>query len=179
MDDEKEEFDLINIPAAGGVCLALYVMQPHSPYASWLPFAGVAFVCLPWLFWMLTCFYRVVSRSCGFRDVGIDRNGRGGRGAGGGGGAGAGGPIVANAADNNMAIEARAEERPPVRSPESDARRRAQFEAILGLEEQDDHGSSQGKKKQKKSNSSSSHSSNDSSTDSHESEMALTSSMTS
>ncbi|XP_035545606.1 uncharacterized protein LOC108996132 [Juglans regia] len=176
MEDEKEEFDLINIPAARGGCLTLYVMQPHSPYASWLPFAGVAFVCLPWLFWMLTCFYRVVSPSCGFRDVGIDRNGGGGRGAGGG---GAGGPIVANAADNNMAIEARAVERPPVRSPESDARRRAQFEAILGLEKQDDHGSSQGKKKQKKSNSSSSHSSNDSSVDSHESEMPLTLSMAS
>ncbi|KAG2716168.1 hypothetical protein I3760_03G111200 [Carya illinoinensis] len=136
--------------AAGGGCLVLYVMQPDSPYASWLPFAGVAFVCLPWLFWMLTCFYRVVSRSCGFRDVGIDRNG-GGRGAGGGGGGG--GPIVANAADNNMALEARAVERPPLRSPESDARRRAQFEAILGLDKQDDHGmSSQGKKNQKKSN---------------------------
>ncbi|KAL5820123.1 hypothetical protein ACOSQ4_023965 [Xanthoceras sorbifolium] len=55
--------------AAGGGFLVMYMVLPESPSTSWLPLAGVTLVCLPWLFWFLTFFYRVVSRACGFRMV--------------------------------------------------------------------------------------------------------------
>ncbi|XP_041008922.1 translation initiation factor IF-2 [Juglans microcarpa x Juglans regia] len=178
--------------AAGGGCLVVYMLQPDSPYATWLPFVGVAFVCLPWLFWVLTCFYRLISRAFGFR-VGVAPSGGGGGGgaykggayAAGGAGAGGGGPNAANAANNKVAIdEAHAGSvEPPVRSsPESEARRRAQFEAILALDDQDGHGSSEDRTTDMKKTSSLSarlSRCNDSSVASHESEMPLASSMAS
>lgn len=183
--------------AAGGGCLVVYMLQPNSPYSTWLPFAGVAFVCLPWLFWVLTCFYRLISRAFGFR-VGVAPGGGGGGAykgafAAGGAGAGAGGgggdcPNAANAANKNVAIEAAAGSVEPLvrASPESEARRRAQFEAILALDDQDDHqghGSSEGTTDTKKTSSSSharhSGCNRDSSVASHESEMPLASSMAS
>lgn len=158
--------------AAGGGCLVLYIIEPDSYYASWLPFAGVALVCLPWLFWMLTCLYRVISRACRYRVA------AGAGGGGRGGGAFEGGSAradVPNTAGVEAVVVARSVETPPVRSPESDARRRAQFEAILALDQED---SQEGKDK-KKSRSSSNHSSSDSSVASHESEMPLALSMAS
>ncbi|KAF5751780.1 hypothetical protein HS088_TW02G00798 [Tripterygium wilfordii] len=67
--------------SAGGTFLILYMILPESNATSWLPIAAVFFVCLPWMFWFLTCFYRVVSRACGFR-VAIGGGGGGGRGGG-------------------------------------------------------------------------------------------------
>ncbi|KAK2656289.1 hypothetical protein Ddye_009341 [Dipteronia dyeriana] len=67
--------------AAGGGFLTMYMILPESPSTSWLPLAGVTLVCLPWLFWFLTFFYRVVSRACGFRMV-IPGGGGGGGGKG-------------------------------------------------------------------------------------------------
>lgn len=159
--------------AAGGACLVLYITQPDSLYASWLPFVGVALVCLPWLFWILTCFYRVISRACGFRAAT-------GGGRGGGGGAFEGGSARAGveAADADAAAAAGTVETPPVmmRSPESEAIRRAQFEAILELDEQDGE---EGNDEQKSRPSSNYHASSGSSAASHESEMPLASSMAS
>jgi hypothetical protein len=167
--------------AAGGGCLVLYIIQPDSHYASWLPFVGVALVCLPWLFWMLTCLYRVISRTCGVRVAA--GGGGGGRGSGGSGAFDQGGSARANVVNNNNATTAvaRVEAPPrivetlPVRSPESEARRRAQFEAILALDEEDE----EEVKDKKKSRSSSNHSSTDLSMASHESEMPLALSMAS
>ncbi|XP_059431549.1 uncharacterized protein LOC132165060 [Corylus avellana] len=171
--------------AAGGGCLVLYIIQPDSDYASWLPFVGVALVCLPWLFWMLTCLYRVISRACGVRVAAS--GGRGGRqgGNGGGGAFDQGGSARANVVNNNnnnnnnnaARVEAppRIVETLPVRSPESEARRRAQFEAILALDEEDE----EEVKDKKKTRSSSNHSSTDLSMASHESEMPLALSMAS
>ncbi|KAB1210520.1 hypothetical protein CJ030_MR2G029004 [Morella rubra] len=164
--------------AAGGGCLVIYTTQPNP--SSWLEFAGVAFVCLPWLFWLLTCFYRVISRTCGSRFV-VRRDG-GGEGGGCGGPcegdapAGGGSPHLVNAAED-MATGAGIVET-SVRSPEIDARRRAQFEAILALDDdQDCHGSSEGK--DKRNLTSPSNSSKGSSVASHESEQPLASSMVS
>ena len=71
--------------AAGGSLLLMYVVLPADPSRVWFPVAGIALVCLPWLFWVLTCFYRVLSRIFGFRiAVGSSNGGGGGGGAGGG-----------------------------------------------------------------------------------------------
>lgn len=168
--------------AVGGGCLILYMIQPDASYSSWLPFAGAALVAFPWLFWVFTCCYRCMSRRFGFRSgsaagggVGVSGSAREGGsitggGGGGGGGDGGGGSNVVNAA-GNVAIEAGSVD-PIVRSPESDARRRAQFEAILALDDDDDHGSEERKPKKR-----SSSSSNEMSVASHESEMPLASSM--
>ncbi|KAJ8765378.1 hypothetical protein K2173_012075 [Erythroxylum novogranatense] len=51
----------------GGACLIAYVVLPQDQPNQWLPVVGVALVCLPWAFWLFTCFYRLISRICGFR----------------------------------------------------------------------------------------------------------------
>ncbi|CAN6567560.1 unnamed protein product [Malus baccata var. baccata] len=51
---------------AGGGCLLMYMILPE-PQTTWLPITGVALVCLPWLFWLLTFLYRLISRGSGFR----------------------------------------------------------------------------------------------------------------
>ncbi|KAG5245085.1 hypothetical protein OIU76_002738 [Salix suchowensis] len=66
--------------AAGGSLLLMYLILPTDPSRAWLPVAGIALVCMPWIFWLLTCIYRIFSRLFGFR-VAI---GSGGGGAGGG-----------------------------------------------------------------------------------------------
>ena len=75
--------------AAGGGFLIMYMLLPESSSTSWLPLAGVTLVCLPWLFWFITFFYRIVSRACGFRMVipggGGDGGGKGDTNVGGGG----------------------------------------------------------------------------------------------
>ncbi|KAI5587718.1 hypothetical protein POPTR_005G066500v4 [Populus trichocarpa] len=65
--------------AAGGSLLLLYLVLPSDPSRAWLPVAGIALVCLPWLFWFLTCIYRFLSRFFGFR-VAIGSGGGGGGG---------------------------------------------------------------------------------------------------
>ncbi|CAL1379753.1 unnamed protein product [Linum trigynum] len=63
----------------GGSFLIMYLILPPTPSTEWLPVAGVSLVCLPWGFWFVTCVYRVLSRTFGFRVV------IGGGGGGGGG----------------------------------------------------------------------------------------------
>lgn len=80
-------FTLFLCLAAGGGCLVMYMVLPESESSSWLAIAGVTLVCLPWLFWFVTCMYRVVSRVFGFRMVvgfGCDGGGAGGSSRGGG-----------------------------------------------------------------------------------------------
>ncbi|KAK7369520.1 hypothetical protein VNO80_11559 [Phaseolus coccineus] len=63
---------------AGGACLVAYMLLPESETSSsWIPEIGVALVCLPWLFWLLTFLYRVFSRIFGCR-VSIGGGGSGG-----------------------------------------------------------------------------------------------------
>ncbi|QCD84856.1 uncharacterized protein LOC114179827 [Vigna unguiculata] len=53
---------------AGGACLVAYMLLPESETSSsWIPEIGVALVCLPWFFWLLTFVYRVLSRAFGCR----------------------------------------------------------------------------------------------------------------
>ncbi|GAB2211667.1 hypothetical protein Droror1_Dr00024993 [Drosera rotundifolia] len=54
---------------AGGAFLAVYITQPETSTASWYPFVGVTLVCLPWFFWFITFFYRILSRALGFRMI--------------------------------------------------------------------------------------------------------------
>lgn len=103
---------------AGGICLSLYLIYPPSQNTNWLPLVGVILVAIPWIFWFLTCMYRLCSRVCG-RNVGI-----GGGGGGGGGGSGndgnfsnAGGSV----ADNNNIGQVGQASCTSVRSNDSDA----------------------------------------------------------
>ncbi|XP_038900833.1 uncharacterized protein LOC120087896 [Benincasa hispida] len=60
---------------SGGGCLLMYMILPETETTAWLPVAGLSLVCLPWFFWLLTFFYRVISRACGFRvsiGIGVD-----------------------------------------------------------------------------------------------------------
>ncbi|XP_028766031.1 uncharacterized protein LOC114723949 [Neltuma alba] len=69
---------LLTCQLAGGACLASYLLLPESENSSSLAIAGVALVCLPWVFWTFTFLYRILSRTFGFR------LGTGGAGCGGG-----------------------------------------------------------------------------------------------
>ncbi|GMN33119.1 hypothetical protein TIFTF001_003986 [Ficus carica] len=54
------------------------MVLPETPTTSWLPTVGVTLVGLPWLFWLFTFLYRVLSRVFGFRlgmDCGGDQGG--------------------------------------------------------------------------------------------------------
>ncbi|GMG99823.1 hypothetical protein Nepgr_001663 [Nepenthes gracilis] len=53
----------------GGAFLFLYLFRPEFESPSWYPTAGIILVGLPWLFWFLTCLYRILSRTFGFRMV--------------------------------------------------------------------------------------------------------------
>ncbi|XP_048139220.1 uncharacterized protein LOC115725980 [Rhodamnia argentea] len=55
--------------AIGGGFLIRYMSLPESTSSSWLLYAGMILVGFPWLFWLLTCGYRCISRICGFRFV--------------------------------------------------------------------------------------------------------------
>lgn len=71
--------------AVGGGFLLMYMILPESDSTYWLPIAGVTLVCLPWLFWLCTCLYRIISRLSGFRmSIGGVGGGAGGGGGGGG-----------------------------------------------------------------------------------------------
>lgn len=71
--------------AVGGSFLVMYMILPESDSTYWLPIAGVTLVCLPWLFWFCTCFYRIISRLSGVRmSIGGVAGGTGGGGGGGG-----------------------------------------------------------------------------------------------
>ncbi|KAG7011114.1 hypothetical protein SDJN02_27912, partial [Cucurbita argyrosperma subsp. argyrosperma] len=60
-------FSLFLCILSGGACLLVYIILPETESTAWLPVAGLSLVCLPWFFWILTFFYRVISRACGFR----------------------------------------------------------------------------------------------------------------
>lgn len=62
---------------AGGACLVAYLLLPESEASSsWIPEIGVALVCLPWLFWLFTFLYRILSRFLGCRvSIGGGANG--------------------------------------------------------------------------------------------------------
>ncbi|KAL9235003.1 hypothetical protein vseg_009809 [Gypsophila vaccaria] len=62
-------FLLFVFTVSGAVFLLLYVTQPASATTSRYAIIGVALVFLPWVFWFLTFFYRVLSRNCGFRMI--------------------------------------------------------------------------------------------------------------
>lgn len=53
--------------AVGGSFLITYLILPPKPTHAWLAVAGVTLICLPWVFWVLMCCYRIISRACGFR----------------------------------------------------------------------------------------------------------------
>ncbi|KAJ7948085.1 putative Membrane lipoprotein [Quillaja saponaria] len=146
----------------------MYIILPDSEAQPWLPVAGVTLVCLPWLFWSLTCLYRIISRICGIR-VGGNYNG-------GGGGSNRGGSANAN---NNTTGDVVVET--TAAADESDmgnpqyGSRQVQFGSVVVVGEQDDDHRGNGKHEK---HSSSSSSSNDmSSIASHESEMPLSLSM--
>ncbi|KAJ6682716.1 MEMBRANE LIPOPROTEIN-RELATED [Salix koriyanagi] len=75
----KGEEDLESEQLGAAYCSCI-LSSPTDPSRAWLPVAGIALVCMPWIFWLLTCIYRIFSRLFGFR-VAI---GSGGGGAGGG-----------------------------------------------------------------------------------------------
>lgn len=45
---------------SGGIFLVLYITQPATNETGWLPVAGMALIAIPWIFWILTCLYRIV-----------------------------------------------------------------------------------------------------------------------
>ena len=65
---------------AGGGCLVEYMILPASEVPPWIPLLGFTLVSLPWVFWLLTFLYRILSRCCGCRfGFGVAREGsRGG-----------------------------------------------------------------------------------------------------
>ncbi|KAF5745107.1 hypothetical protein HS088_TW07G00688 [Tripterygium wilfordii] len=152
--------------AAGGTFLMLYMILPESESTSWLPIAGVFFVCLPWMFWFLTCFYRILSRACGFR-VAIGGGGGGGERGGGGGNAT---QVVTTTGDQPAEVTVEAD------SLENDGRH-VQFGPPVVLGGEDHEAGQQGNDTKMMRHSLSN--SSDSSIASHESEMPLALSMAS
>ncbi|GAB4855699.1 hypothetical protein Ancab_024341 [Ancistrocladus abbreviatus] len=137
---------------AGGTFLALYMTELHSPSNQWYPFAGVSLVCLPWFFWFLTFFYRVISRACGFHmacwgasfgdpggSVGGASLGRGvSIGGGGGGGGRVGGAIDGNGTQSEtVAVGARDDS-----THSGDGTRRVHFGGAMVVGEQEGNESS-------------------------------------
>ncbi|WJZ86523.1 hypothetical protein VitviT2T_005970 [Vitis vinifera] len=164
---------------AGGSFLVLYMSLPQTQSTSWLPVAGVLLVCLPWLFWLLTILYRLISRTCGFR-MGGSYGGNGVRGGGGSvtgasGGGGVGSVKNAAADEASEAVAASS----PVNSPERSGARRVHFGAAVVVGEQDGQGELEKKNENQMRSLSSSNSSNDISINSHESEIPLALSMVS
>ncbi|KAL6346059.1 hypothetical protein AAG906_025339 [Vitis piasezkii] len=139
----------------------------------------VLLVCLPWLFWLLTILYRLISRTCGFR-MGGSYGGNGVRGGGGsvtgpsgGGGVGSVKNAAADEASETVAASS------PVNSPERSGARRVHFGAAVVVGEQDGQGELEKKNENQIRSLSSSNSSNDISINSHESEIPLALSMVS
>jgi hypothetical protein len=148
--------------AAGGSLLLMYVVLPADPSRAWFPVAGIALVCLPWLFWVLTCFYRILSRIFGFRIAVGSING--------GGDTGGGHPNVFNTTGN----AATDNESGNIENPGGDGSQ-DDFEGPMVMVERNDSGGGNGKTAIKR-NLSASNSIN-MSFRSHESELPLTSSM--
>ncbi|WOL12896.1 hypothetical protein Cni_G21664 [Canna indica] len=46
---------------AGGAFLVLYIALPESKETAWFPVVGMFLVAVPWAFWILTCFYRLLT----------------------------------------------------------------------------------------------------------------------
>ncbi|XP_021892697.1 uncharacterized protein LOC110810735 [Carica papaya] len=162
----------------GGGCLISYMFLPRPPL--WLPYIGVFLVCLPWLFWVLTFVYRILSRTFGFRMIlGCGGGGGSNRDIGGGGGGGSMSNMTStdHILTSGMATAATSDHEPDHEDNSSAMTpRRVQFgEAVVVGEQSGGDGSFDGKINRKKSNSSSS--SSNSSVTSHESEVPLTISM--
>ncbi|XP_022774071.1 uncharacterized protein LOC111316360 [Durio zibethinus] len=154
--------------AAGGGCLLAYMTVPESQSSNLLPFLGFTLVCMPWIFWILTLVYRIMSRAFGFRMVIGSLYGNGGvatEGTGDGGGAAAG----VNDIDGAQVLDVNAKS--PPSSPENNGRH-AQFGEAKNSDIDQERNI-------KRAGSSSSSSSNDISVASHECEMPLASSMVS
>ncbi|EEF46065.1 uncharacterized protein LOC8281221 [Ricinus communis] len=149
--------------AIGGTFLILYILLPPDASRSWLPIAGVILVCLPWVFWCITCLYRIFSRALGFRVVL-------GGGGGGGGNSGRAHPNVSSCEPTN--IESSLEQ-----VEEGDGKHVKFGEAVV-VGDTDDYGNG-GENNANLRGLSGSISGNDLSISSHESEMPLTSSMAS
>ncbi|KAG6492053.1 uncharacterized protein LOC121999231 [Zingiber officinale] len=45
----------------GGGFLVLYITLAETEDTSWFPVAGMILVAIPWVFWILTCFYRLIT----------------------------------------------------------------------------------------------------------------------
>lgn len=157
--------------AVGGSFLILYIVLPQNKSRPWLPVAGVILVCLPWLFWFLTCFYRLISRALGFRVV------LGGGNNGGGGGGAARSRSNGFTPAGNTTSEEVSDLESPLGSPSGGEGKKVQFGGTIVLGEENDHNGSHEKKGANKRSLSASNSSNDMSIASHESEMPLTSAM--
>lgn len=125
-------YSLLSISlAAGGGCLIAYIFLPKSQSTSWLPFAGVTLVCVPWLFWFLTFLYRVILCVSGLR-VSTDCEA-------GGGGKTSEGP--------NIVTAGAAPGKPPVGSPGKQSRRVQFGDAVVaGNDQNGDHGAGRGEK---------------------------------
>ncbi|KAG4119150.1 hypothetical protein ERO13_D11G061300v2 [Gossypium hirsutum] len=54
---------------AGGGCLLCYIFVPEFQSSKLLPVLGFIFISTPWVFWILTAVYRLMSRAFGFRMV--------------------------------------------------------------------------------------------------------------
>lgn len=54
---------------AGGGCLLCYIIVPEYQSSNLLPVLGFIFLSTPWVFWILTVVYRLMSRAFGFRMV--------------------------------------------------------------------------------------------------------------
>ncbi|XVF58820.1 hypothetical protein PTKIN_Ptkin07bG0096900 [Pterospermum kingtungense] len=54
---------------AGGGCFLAYMTLPDSQTTILLPVLGFTLVCMPWIFWIVTVVYRIMSRAFGFRMV--------------------------------------------------------------------------------------------------------------
>ncbi|WCJ37851.1 hypothetical protein M5689_018950 [Euphorbia peplus] len=166
--------------AVGGSFLILYVTLPENVSKPWFPFAGVALVCLPWMFWCFTCVYRIISRTLGFRFV-LGSDGRGG----GGGGRGTN-DHSSNSGNSSNGLEstlesARERDKDDDEEDEDGNGRTVQFagSVVMGESANDDNDDDGDKKKGNMRSLSNSNSSNNLSFASHESEMPLTSSLSS
>ncbi|KAM6563412.1 hypothetical protein CsatB_023410 [Cannabis sativa] len=121
--------------AGGGGCLIMYMILPETNTTSWLPVVGITLVCLPWLFWLSTFMYRILSRIFGFRiGIGEDNDNHNN---------------ISNNDNNTNNVIPEEEEEAGVAAASSDhseqkteyspAERRLQFEATLTVHDDDEN----------------------------------------
>ncbi|KAE8694946.1 Glucose-inhibited division family A protein isoform 1 [Hibiscus syriacus] len=66
---ESDPFILFICIVVGGGCLLTYMLTSHSDNLILLPALGFSLVCMPWIFWIVTVLYRLMSKFFGFRMV--------------------------------------------------------------------------------------------------------------